>query len=109
MNISNMERVTSKQEVKDWLIDELELTGYAKEKVLTRNGFLENSPFGSLYCFKATKPTSSIWWRLTSPFFVVFLGLVFASMPFNWTITGRSGYDANSKIYKLYSSWSAKL
>lgn len=103
MQLSHLKRVNN-FEVERWLSEELELTPYQKSRMSDR----EIVRFSSFYFYKAAKEKSSLGWRLTLPFFLLYYILAVISLPFNFLITGKWGYGRD--FYdKFHAPWVRKL
>lgn len=82
----------------------LELTDYQKNK-LYRHGI----PFNCVV-YERVERKGSILWRLTYPFF--FLYIIFVSViliPMNFIVNGSTYFNKNSKVNKIYEYWEKKI
>ncbi len=68
-----------------------------------------NMPFIA-YAWDEEEPTGKSWWRLTIPFFLVWVFVVFFFLqPFKWVITGKYYVSQDSKIGKFNIAWYNKI
>ena len=86
--------------VRDWLIKELELTDYQKDKMY-RKEILRFAPF--YWYEQRQKENISFLCRLSMiPFFIVWL-ILFIWLPVNFLFVGKWGYG--DKIFNILSKW----
>lgn len=82
----------------------LELTDWQKRKL-----YEYEIPFDCVV-YERIERKGSILWRLTYPFF--FLYMIFVSiilMPMRFVIKGSQYFDKNGKINKIYEYWKEKI
>jgi hypothetical protein len=105
MNLHN-KKPASNYEVQNWLIKTLKLTKQ-QELDLINYEFIRFSPF---YFYKKKERVDNVWFRLTLIFFPFIWILIFISLPINFIITGRWGYDERKNVLiKLIHDWMNKL
>lgn len=103
MRFSNLKRA-SDREVKQWLIDELDLSPYQKNK-LYMDETIRFSPF---YFYKVNKVKVSPIWRLTLLVWPIYwCGLVIVSC-IKWLFTGEFGFGRKF-IDNFHSKWAKKI
>lgn len=103
MDLHRYERA-SEYDVKNWLIENLKLTDYQKDKMY-REEILRFSPF-YFYQLKEKQKVSPLW-RLSIIPWIIFVIVLFIGLPFSWLFTGNWGYG--DKLYKFHGNWRNKL
>lgn len=105
MKLHDLEKVNT-QEYKDFLINELNLSPYQKDK-LNNNKILENSKYIIMKKYDKVED-SNILWRLTVIFLPIYYITVFITCIFNYFIFGK--FACNWKfLYKVDKKWFKKL
>lgn len=104
MKLHNLKEA-SNYEVENWLIDNLKLTK-DQQYNLRNYEFVRKSPF---YFYKKKEKINNIWFRLTLLFFPIIWIFLFITLPINFIITGKWGYNDKNILIKLIHDWMQKL
>lgn len=104
MKLSNLRRVEY-HEVEEWLAENVELTPYQKSKLHSNEVFIF-SPF--VFYKKEKRNPSSLWWRLTLPFYPIYILLLLIFCSIKWVFTGKS-YLSQIYLEKYHYNWQKKL
>lgn len=102
MEFTNLKRA-SYYEVKEWLQNELELTGEQRRKI--DDDFLRFSEF-EIYKEVQTEKVNPLW-RLTIFLFPIAFAILFVSQPFKMILTGK--YKYRNGGLKWWHYWCDKL
>lgn len=103
MNLTNYESVSYFKVAND-IKKELNL-GYNQEEMI--KDLLQYSPYTIVMRRKRKKQNPLI--RLTAPFYLIYYGILFCTMPFKWVFTGQGSYSMESYVVKSIQWWKAKL
>lgn len=96
MKLTNLKRA-SDWEVREWLKNSIpELTVYQKEKI--RDEIIQFAPF---YFYKKRKKVNNVFVRLSVIFIPPVWIILAISLPFNFIVTGKWGYNK----LEWYSKW----
>lgn len=99
-------KLSSNYEVENWLVKTLKLTKQ-QELDLKTYEYIRFSPFSF---YKKKEKVENFWFRLTLIFFPIVWILIFVSLPINFIITGRWGYDERKNVLiKVIHDWMNKL
>jgi hypothetical protein len=104
MKLHNLKEA-SNYEVENWLVKNLKLTK-DQERDLRNYEFVRISPF---YFYKKKEKVDNIWFRLTLLFFPIIWILLFITLPVNFIITGKWGYNDKNILIRLIHDWMQKL
>lgn len=104
MKLHQLQR-TSDYKVREWMVKELELTPYQKNKLYQH----ETIRFAPFYFYeRRQKEKVSILWRFTIMPFLICTLILFIGLPFTFLVTGKWGYS--QKVYdNFYGKWMHKL
>lgn len=101
MNFSNY-RIVRASSLSHVIKEKLTLNSYHRERI---EDILEDYVIMEL-----TKPKKvSFFFRLTIPFYLVFLGTLAVLRPIKWILTGDSCYEHNGRLLTFYRKWNQKL
>lgn len=104
MKLHNFKKA-SNYEVENWLVKKLNLT--KEQEIDLRNyEFIRFSPF---FFYKKKEKVNNFWFRITLIFFPIVWILLFITLPINFIISGRWGYDDKNVIIKFIHNWMDKL
>lgn len=99
MEISRYTKASKFEFIKS-IDEEIKLTNLQREKL---DDFLQYYEYIILKRDAKIKQNSLI--RLTSPFYLLSILLIFISMPFKWLLTGTSQYKRDSKFVTFMYKW----
>jgi len=101
MNLSGLEKAHP-IDIRRWLDDELNLSPWQNERLCDS---LRNCPF-VIYQNMGRVKTNFLW-RMSYPFYILFLLLIIITSPIKWLLTGSS--YMSEKTQNFYYGWRSKM
>ena len=105
MKLHQLERA-SRYDVQKWLENNLRNLTPDQIYWLRTEDIVTYSPF---YFYQQSKKNkTSVFWRLSLPFFLIYIILIIVFLPVKWIFSGRWGYSQN--FYdNFHAKWSRKI
>lgn len=103
MNIFRYKQVRD-YDVEQYFRKHLDLTVYQKQRI---EDVIRSAPFDFI---SFEKEAAVFWpWRLTVIFFILFILLLWITMPIKWMLTGHGRYGQKSIALKVYRFWGKRI
>jgi len=103
MDIISWRKVDS-HDVRKEIEMRMELSVYQREKIID---CLDTLPYRFVEYKKPKK--APVLFRLTAPFYFIFVIIIHLYRPIKWIFTGNSYFEHDGKLVKFFTAWKEKM